>query len=80
MIAAVATWFLTSRVGRFLAAAGALVLAVLTFGAVQRRKGRQDEHQRQAEADRDAVQRADRAAVDYHRDGGAADRLRSGRF
>lgn len=35
-------WFLTSRLGRYMAAAGALLLAIVTFGASQRRKGRTD--------------------------------------
>lgn len=35
-------WVLTSRLGRYLAAAGALLLAIVTFGALQRRKGRTD--------------------------------------
>lgn len=35
-------WLLTSRLGRYLAAAGALLLAVVTFGVSQRRKGRTD--------------------------------------
>lgn len=32
--------FLTSKLGRYLALAGALLLAVVTFGASQRAKGR----------------------------------------
>lgn len=36
------TWFLTSRLGRALAAVGAALVAILTFGAVQRRKGRKE--------------------------------------
>ena len=35
-------WFLTSRVGRAVAAICAALVAILTFGAVQRRKGRKD--------------------------------------
>lgn len=35
------TWFLTSRMGRSMASAGAFLLLLLTFGASQRRKGRE---------------------------------------
>ena len=56
-------WFITSRIGRFLAAAGALLLAIATFGAHQRHKGRSeaktdamiDSSERQEEG-REAVQ------------------------
>ena len=34
-------WILSTRIGRAIAGAGALLLALLTFGASQRRKGRQ---------------------------------------
>ena len=34
------TWFLTSRLGRALAGGFALLLALATFGASERRKGR----------------------------------------
>jgi hypothetical protein len=33
-------WLFTTRIGRGIAGAGALLLALLTFGASQRRKGR----------------------------------------
>ena len=59
------TWFITSRIGRYLAAAGALLLAVVTFGAVQRNKGAAGEADRQERIDhetateiRDDVRRA----------------------
>ena len=80
MIGAVATWFATSKVGRLIAAAGALLLFLATFGLWNRRKGAQAERTRQTEADHAAVQRADRAAVEYRRNGDAADRLRDGTF
>lgn len=35
-------WFITSRIGRAIAAAGALLLAIVTFGALKKREGRQD--------------------------------------
>lgn len=35
-------WFITSRMGRAIAAAGALLLAIVTFGALKKREGRQD--------------------------------------
>jgi len=34
-------WFLSTRMGRGIALAGALLLAIVTFGASQRRKGAQ---------------------------------------
>lgn len=71
---------LATRFGRWLAAAGALLLFLATFGLWNRRKGAQTERTRQTEADNAAVQRADRAAVEYRRNGDAADRLRDGTF
>ena len=44
-------WFITSRAGRAIAAAGAVLLAILTFGASQRRKGAQAAKQKAKEAD-----------------------------
>jgi hypothetical protein len=35
-------WLLTSRIGRAIAGAGALLLGLLTFGEYQRRKERQE--------------------------------------
>lgn len=35
-------WLITSKLGRALAAAGALLLAIVTFGALKKREGRQD--------------------------------------
>jgi len=35
-------WLLSTRIGRSLASLGALLLAVLTFGVVQRGKGRKE--------------------------------------
>lgn len=57
------TWLLTSRLGRLIAGAGALFLAVVTFGAVKKREGRReagidamkDSAERQEEG-RDAVE------------------------
>ena len=50
----IASWFLSSRIGRVLGAAVAFLLAVVTFGALERRKGR-----KQAEIDnlKDSVKR-----------------------
>ena len=63
-------WFITSRIGRALGAAVALLVAIVTFGAYNRQKGRdeakndamRDSAERQEEG-REAVQdirRADR--------------------
>ena len=58
-------WFVTSRLGRGLALAGAILLALVTFGASQRRKGAAGEADRQERIDhetatevRDDVRRA----------------------
>lgn len=44
------TWLLTSRLGRALSAVVAGVIAILTFGAVQRKQGR-TEARREAQED-----------------------------
>jgi hypothetical protein len=47
-------WLITSRLGRYMALAVAVLLAIVTFGASERRKGRS-----QAERDaRDAINEA----------------------
>jgi len=57
--------FITSRIGRSIALAGAILLAIVTFGASQRRKGADGEADRQERIDhetateiRDDVRRA----------------------
>jgi len=35
------SWLITTRIGRAIAGAGALLLALVSFGASQRRKGRE---------------------------------------
>ena len=57
------TWFATSKLGRALALIGASILAILTFGASQRRQGRElsetealREDERKLEDGRKAVQ------------------------
>ena len=55
-------WLISSKLGRALAAAGAVLIAILTFGASQRRKGAQDAVQRQAEEDAERRKEADAAA------------------
>lgn len=59
MTVIMAAWsvFRASRVARFILAAGAIALAVLTFGAMQRRKGREDLRADQLE---DRVEREER--------------------
>jgi uncharacterized protein HemX len=74
------SWFAGTRVGRWCAIAAAVVLALVTFGWSQRRKGRQDARQQQVEADNVAVRKADDAGRDYRAGGDAADKLRGGIF
>lgn len=80
MIGAVATWFVTSKIGRFIAAAGALLLAIVTFGAWQRGKGAASARQKQQEKDHAAVEQANRAGAEYRAGGDVADRMRRGEF
>ena len=75
-----AAWFLGSKAGRVCVAIVAGVLAIVTFGMIQRRRGVADEHARQVEADRAAIERADAAERAFRGDGGAAERLRRGDF
>lgn len=62
-------WFITSRIGRFLAAAGALLLtgATLWFGAHQKNKGR-NEAKTEAMIDSSERQEEGREAVQDLRD------------
>ena len=63
MFASIASWFVTSKLGRGIALAGALLLAIVTFGAMKKKQGRteavtdalRDSADRQ-EKGRDAVQ------------------------
>lgn len=73
-------WLLGTKAGRVMAGIATAVLAIATFGAWQRRRGAADEHARQTEVDRAAIQRADAAERDYRAHGGASDRLRAGEF
>ena len=79
-IGSATAWVMGTKAGRVMALIAAGVLAIATFGWTMRRRGAADEHARQAEADRAAIQRADVAERDFHRDGGAAERLRRGEF
>lgn len=47
---AIIAFFTTTAIGRALAKIGAVVLAILTFGAWSRRQGRKAEQAKQAEA------------------------------
>lgn len=71
-------WFITSRIGRAIAAAGALLLAIVTFGALKKREGRQDA-ENEALRDDAKKQEEGREAVQDLRDtdrAGLIDRLR----
>ena len=46
-------WIMASKVGRALAAAAALFLAVVTFGAAKKREGRKQAESKAKEADND---------------------------
>jgi len=80
MIPAVLSWLINSRLGRAVGAAVAVLLAIVTFGASQRRKGAQkatERVSRRANAAAEARER-DRAEIDADDDAGAArDRVRA---
>ncbi|WP_343714036.1 hypothetical protein [Inquilinus sp.] len=82
MIAAAWAWFVGSKVGRWIVAAGAVLLAIGGALLLGRRQGRQAAGQEQEaqehEAYRDAVQTRDRVEDRLRRaaDGTAADELR----
>ena len=80
MIATAVTWFIGTRVGRWCAIAFAVVLALVTFGWSQRRKGATAARQQQAEADNVAVRKADDASRDYRAGDDAEQRLRNRTF
>lgn len=42
MMISIVSWFYTSRIGRFIAAAGAITIAVLGYGWSQRRAGKKE--------------------------------------
>ena len=71
--------FLATRLGRALAAAGAVLLALVTFGAWQRRQGAKAAQQAQKDRDHEAAVAAGKAGADY-RSAGADQRLRDGNF
>ena len=63
----------TSKVGRYLAIAGGVLLAIVTFGAIQRRKGAQGERDQRMRETLDRVQEADDAAEESRKAWGDAD-------
>jgi hypothetical protein len=77
------TWLIglfTSRIGRILAGAGALLAALVAFGASERRKGREAERFKATEADheraediRDTVERNLADELRKHDDAGYRD-------
>ena len=50
-------WLITSRIGRALAGAVALLLAIVTFGASERHKGRKQATEKMNEKDRKEADR-----------------------
>jgi hypothetical protein len=72
--------WLLSPLGRWAAAAGAALLAVIGIYARGRADARRDAELRARRVEQARQEVADEAARDYRRDGGAADRLRGGRF
>ncbi len=79
---AIIAFFTTSAIGRTLAKIGALVLAVLTFGAWNRRQGAKAQKAKQDAADAKETIKAHKERADVEADvargGNARDRLRSG--
>ena len=78
MLTTITAWFITSKLGRGIALAGGVLLAIVTFGASQRSKGRQ---KAETDALRDSADRQEkgREAVQDLRDadrGGLAGQLR----
>jgi uncharacterized membrane protein YdjX (TVP38/TMEM64 family) len=71
---------LFGRVWGWLAAAGAVLAAVLTIYARGRADAWRDAELRARRIEEKRQEKADEAAREYRRDGGAADRLRDGRF
>jgi hypothetical protein len=67
---------LWGRIGPTLAAVGALLLALATFGAFQRRAGRRDAAAEQTEKTHKAAETRREIDDDVRRSGGAAGRLR----
>jgi hypothetical protein len=70
-------WLYATRIGRGIAGAGALLLALLTFGASQRRKGRKQVADELSEAYNDTTKEVRNAQTDIPSDPVAVlDRLR----
>lgn len=67
---------LWGRIGPILAVVGALLLAIATFGAFQRRAGRRQAAAEQTEKTLKAAETRREIDDDVRRSGGAADRLR----
>jgi hypothetical protein len=61
-------WLFTTRIGRGIAGAGALLLALLTFGASQRRKGRKQVSDEMTEAYNDTTKEVRNAQTDIPSD------------
>jgi len=57
MIASIASWFLTSKLGRGIALAGGVLLAIVTFGAMKKKQGHTEA---ETDALKDGVEREER--------------------
>ncbi|WP_297856805.1 hypothetical protein [Elioraea sp.] len=71
---------LLGRAWSWLAAAGAALAAGLAIYARGRAHAKRDAELRARRTEEKRQEKADEAARDYRRDGGAADRLRDGHF
>lgn len=69
-----------ARIQAWLAAAGAVLVAIGAAWLSGRRSGGEAVRQRQLEDTVNAQQQMDRAGADYRGDGGASKRLRDGTF
>jgi FtsZ-interacting cell division protein ZipA len=80
MIASAMAWLASSRMGRWLAIAGAVVIVVVSAFWMGRRDGGEAARHDQTERNLEAREKADEAAAAYRSDGGARRRLRDGSF
>lgn len=59
-------WFLTSKLGRALAFAGAVFLFIVTFGAVKKREGRTEAENDALRDSADRLEKGNEATQDLH--------------
>jgi len=59
-------WFITSKIGRALAFAGAVFLFIVTFGAVKKREGRTEAENDALRDSADRLEKGNEATQDLH--------------